>query len=249
MNKFASRAAAAAAATSVATGVLALEVFWAGHRPLPSLKDLDASGIVPGSMDQTPLRVVVLGDSTTTGPGLSSADQIWLRQALTELHLDRPIELISLAVGGSRVEDVYRRLPEALDTCADIAIVAVGSNDALHGTPQRRFSERLDQVVTTLCAAVPTVAVSNIGDLGNIARIPPPLRTILRVRSRIICRAIERVTSVHESVVLLDVTPSNLHFRDKALFVEDLFHPNAQGHSIWADAALPGLRKAFENVA
>ncbi|MGB6057649.1 MAG: SGNH/GDSL hydrolase family protein [Microthrixaceae bacterium] len=249
MNRFASKAAVAAAATSVATGVLAMEVYWTSHRPLPSLEDLDASGIVPGAMGQVPLKVVVLGDSTTTGPGLSSADQIWLRQALTELHLDRPIEVISLAVGGSRVENVYRRLPEALDADADVAIVAVGSNDALHGTPQRRFTERLDQVVTALGSSVPTVAVANIGDLGNIARIPPPLRSILRVRSRIICRAIERVAAAHDQVVLLDVTPSNLHFRDKTIFAEDLFHPNAEGHSYWANAALPGLRKAFEGVA
>ncbi len=226
-----------------------MEVFWVGHRPLPELQNLDASGVVPGATDTSPLRVVVLGDSTTTGPGLSSADKIWLRQALSELHLDRPIEVTSLAVSGSRVDDVAERLPEALTVGADVAIVAVGSNDALHGTPQRRFTERFNRVVESLCGAVPTVAVANIGDLGNIARIPPPLRTILRVRSRIICRAIEQVAASHGDVVLLDVTPSNAHFRDKALFAADLFHPNEAGHSIWADAALPGLRRAFGSAA
>lgn len=249
MNRFGSRTAAAAAATSVATGVIALEVFWVGHRRLPQLEDLDASGLVPGTRDAAPLKVVVLGDSTTTGPGLSSADEIWLRKALAELHLDRPIEVVSLAVSGSRVDDVWARIPEALSVEADIAVLAVGSNDAVHGTPLRRFSDRFEQVVSSLCESIPTVAVANIGDLGNIVRIPPPLRSIIRIRGRALCRAIELVVANNDRAELLDVTASNEHFRNKALFAADLFHPTAEGHSMWADAALPGLRKAFAAAA
>ena len=61
---------------------------------------IDASGRVHGRQDGPPLTMVVLGDSTSTGPGLTDPEDTWFRQALAELDLPRPVEVVSLAVGG-----------------------------------------------------------------------------------------------------------------------------------------------------
>ena len=127
-------------------------------------------------------------------------------------------------------------------------VVAVGANDALHGTPVRRFASQLDELLGRLTEAVPVVAVANLGDLGNIARARPPLTTALRLRARSICRTIEQVVARHDGVVLLDVTASDAPFRNREVFAADLFHPSEVGHSIWADVITADLRAAFDRL-
>lgn len=236
-------------AVALATGVtLAAEVLWAAFRRLPVGVELDASGVLGAHLDGPPVRVVVLGDSTLTGPGLTSADHIWVRRALSALDLGRPIELASFAVGGSRVADVRRRLDEALAHDADAAVLSVGSNDAIHGTPARQFAADYDEVLDDLLRRVPVAAVTNMGDLGNIARFPRPLREVVRRRGHNFCRLVEQVAARHERAVLLDVTPSNRYFRDRSLFGPDLFHPTSAGHSLWAETVGPSLMLAMSRL-
>jgi lysophospholipase L1-like esterase len=195
-----------------------------------------------------PLRVVAVGDSTLTGPGLEHDGLIWLHQALDRLAHHRPIELISLAVGGSRVEDTLERIPETIDLQPDLVVVAVGANDALHGTPIGRVRKGLQHLVTELLDGVPTIAVANVGDLGNIARVPAPLDRFLRLRARRVCSAIETAVAAHDRAVLLDVRPVDHVFRDRTIYTPDLFHPGQRGHAAWAESALVGLRRAVAHV-
>lgn len=239
--------AQAATALTVATGVtLTAEVLWAGRRHLPVGAEVDASGVLGAGLAGPPIRVVVLGDSTLTGPGLQSPDDLWLRRALLELDLGRPVELVSFAVGGSRVGDVRRRLAEALAVAADAVVLSVGSNDAIHGTPARQFAADYDVLLGDVLSQVPVAAVTNVGDLGNIARFPRPLRHVVRGRGRRFCSLVEQVAARHDGAVLLDVSPANNFFRDRSLFCPDLFHPTSAGHSRWAEAVTPGLLRALE---
>lgn len=241
-------AAHTAGALTLATGAaLAAELAWAAFRPLPQFADVDASGVLDAHLDGPPLRVLVLGDSTLTGPGLDDPDDIWVRQAIAGLRVGRPVHLTSAARGGSRVADVRAALPAALDAAgpADVAVVAVGANDAIHGSLAAQFARDYDTLLLELLDAVPRVAVANVGDLGNIVRFAPPLRAVMRRRGRQFGRIIEAAVARHHGVVLLDVTPANEHFRDRTLFGPDLFHPNRDGHARWAEAAGPGLALAL----
>jgi lysophospholipase L1-like esterase len=193
--------------------------------------------------------LVALGDSTLTGPGLADPDDVWLRRSLLDLRLERTVEVTSLAVGGSRAADVHRIVPAALELRPDMVVVAVGSNDAFHGTNIRSFAEALDAIVAMLLTEIPTVVVCNVGDLGNVARVPMPLSSVLRQRSLAVSRRIEAVVARHEGATLLDVSASNVAFRDRGVFAEDLFHPNRSGHQIWADVARPGLSDALTRLA
>ncbi|MCU1452505.1 MAG: family lipase, partial [Acidimicrobiales bacterium] len=216
--------AAAGIALGAAT-VLAAQVVWVVRRKLPTLTELDVSGPLAGHLAGAPVRMVALGDSTLTGPGLETPADVWIRQALAEIDVGRPVDLVSLARGGSRAADVRRRVDEAVAVGADLAVIAVGANDAIHGTPPARFAADLDATISQLLDHVAVVAVANLGDLGNLARVPRPLTAVLRRRSRTICRRIEDVVARHERAVLLDVTTSNVGFRDRSVFAADLFHP------------------------
>ena len=89
------------------------------------------------------------------------------------------------------------------------------------------------------------VAVANVGDLGNIARVPTPLSSVIRSRASQARRAIEHVVAAHDRAVLLDVTRADGAFRDRAIFTPDLFHPGVAGHAAWADSVLDDLRAAI----
>jgi lysophospholipase L1-like esterase len=239
----------AASVAALAAGALAgliAEYYWTTRRPLPSLTGVDASGPIGARPSQAPLRVVALGDSTLTGPGIDDPRDIWLPRALARLDVPVGVELISLAVGGSCAADVGVRVDEAVALDPDLVVVAVGCNDVIRSTPTRRFSATLDSVLSRLDASDAVVAVANIGDLGSIARLVWPLSSVVSVRSSSIRRAIETVVARHDRVVLLDVTSSNVGFRDRSVFAADLFHPAAAGHALWADAVLPGLQRAVE---
>jgi lysophospholipase L1-like esterase len=238
-------ASLAALASGALAGLIA-EYYWTTRRPLPSLTGIDASGLIGHTPSPTPLRVVALGDSTLTGPGIDDPRDIWLPRALAHLDVPGGVELISLAVGGSCAADLVSRIDEAIGLDPDLVVVAVGCNDVIHSTPTRRFSATLDSVVARLHASGAVVAVANIGDLGSIARLVWPLSTLVTLRSASIRRAIETVAARRDRVVLLDVTPSNVGFRDRGVFAADLFHPAAEGHALWADAVLPDLARAVQ---
>ncbi len=236
----------AVVAAVMVTG-LAAEVAWAARRPLPDLEEIDVSGRV-GHRPGPTIRLLALGDSTLTAPGVTDPSAVWLHRALLQLDDAPSVDVTSLAVSGSRVADVLERLDAAVELAPDVVVLAVGSNDAMHGTPARRFEAQLDAALASLLRASPVVAVANIGDLGNVARVPKPLDTVLRVRSRTLCRKVEQVVASHDGAVLIDVTVTNEAFRDPSVFAADLFHPTEAGHAIWADAALPGLQAAFERL-
>jgi lysophospholipase L1-like esterase len=251
MGSFSEVAGWGLVAGAAVVGGLVAEALWTVRRPLPSLTGLDASGTIPGATaaERQALVVVAMGDSTLTGPGLTDPGQIWLRRALERLARPQPIVFHSLAEGGSRVADVARRIDAALAIRPNIVVVAVGSNDALHGTPTRSIRKLLDAVLGQLLDEVAVVAIANVGDLGSIPRVPPPLRSILQARSRAVRSVIEDVVESHDRAILLDVTPADETLRAREAFLADLFHPGEVGHQAWADAALPGLRAAFERLS
>ncbi len=235
----------AAVGGGVVAGLVA-EYLWTTRRPLPSLTGIDASGVIGGAAGRAPVRVVALGDSTLTGPGLDDPGDIWLPRALAQLDVPHGFELISLAVGGSRAVDVAARIDEAIELDPELVVVAVGCNDVIRSTPTRRFAATLDSSVARLAATGVVVAVVNIGDLGTIARLVWPLSRLVTVRSSSIRRAIEHVVERHDRAVLLDVTPSNAGFRDRTVFAADLFHPAPVGHALWADSIRSDLQRAVD---
>jgi lysophospholipase L1-like esterase len=225
-------------AGAVLAGQMARAIY---RNDLPSLENQDPSGTF-GDPESPPLRMVFLGDSSVTAPGVDPLDWSWPRQVAIHLAQRFYVEAISVAVGGSKARDVLdTQLEAALAYRPDIAYISVGSNDALRATPVSRFESELDRVVARLHAEVPAVGVSGIGDLGTIPRFPSVARGIARVRGRAIDRAINRVVANYPRTAksnAWDVMYPAFVERPE-LFAEDLFHASAQGHLVFASAGRP----------
>jgi lysophospholipase L1-like esterase len=215
---------------------------------LPSLDNQDPSGTF-GDPAAPPLRLVFLGDSSITAPGVEPLNHSWPRQMAMHLGTSYRVEAISFAVGGSKAGDVLsNQVDAALASNPDIAYIAVGSNDALRGTPVARFEVEFDSVVSRLYDRVPAIGLSGIGDLGTIPRIPELARGIARVRARAIDRAIARVAARYPRTIkswVWDVMAIDFAQRPE-LFASDLFHASAEGHLAFATIGTPMADRLVE---
>lgn len=233
-----------------ALAVLAAQVLWAGHRrDLPSFPNQDPSGTF-GSPDMPRLRIALLGDSSVTSPGVEPLDACWPRRMGRQLANDYRVELFSVAVGGSKARDVLAgQVHEAIALRPDIAIVSAGANDALRATPVSRFEAEYDEILRALADHVPGIAVSGIGDLGSIPRLPTLARTIVTIRGRSFDHAIRRVTERYPGVVKTDAWSSGwdeFTTHPERIFAGDLFHASAYGHGIYAAAMMPAIEELLD---
>lgn len=235
-----------------AFGLLAAQVWWAGHRPLPYFRDLNPSGAF-GSRDAREVRLGALGDSTMTGPGLPLSDHIWVRRVARRLATDYRVRLYSRAFGGAKARDVLEyQVDEMLPLRPQIALVSVGGNDALRGTPMRRYEAELHEICTRLLEVADRIVLPGIGDLGTIPRLPRPLSRIGARRGRACDRVHRRVAEMIDGVAYVPMTGSGISAfkRDpRNMFAPDLFHPSEHGHALWADAIYPTLRAAVGDLA
>ena len=227
--------------------VLWMEQQWAAHHNYPSFPDLDPSGTF-GDADLPLKRIALLGDSTITGPGLDSADDIWIRQMVPLLTERYRVQIDSFALHGARVKDVLFFQIKELDTEFDLALVSAGSNDALRGMTQLQMR----QILSTICAQVleysRVVVLAGAGDIGTAPRLPFPLSTIATARARATNVAHAHVAAGHERIFHIPMweltTP--IYRTEKDLFSPDNFHPNRRGHAVWAEAGLPTFLEALE---
>ncbi len=216
----------------------------------PSLENQDPAGTF-GDPAKRPLRVVVIGDSSVTAPGVRPLDDCWVRLAAQHLAQDYYVSLISYAVGGAKIADVLNdQLVPALADDPDILLVSVGGNDALRGTPLRAFEEDYERLAVAT-AGVPT-GVAGIGDLGSIPRLPTFAKSIASVRSASTNRAINRVAAKHPHLVKPNASDPryDVFFTDPdRYFAADHFHLAAEGHRLIAktwDEVIPILIEMYE---
>jgi lysophospholipase L1-like esterase len=228
----------AARSAGAGLALIAGQLAWAIWRPLPTFPDLDPSGF-EGPEDGEMLRIVVLGDSSCTGSGIADPADIWVRVLARRLgtHGYR-VEVVSFAAGGSRATDLVRdQIEAAVEIGGDVALVSVGGNDALRGVGLRVFEEALHTITGRLASEFPVVALSGVGDIGTVPRLPALLSVAARRRGRAMNRIHGVVAKSHGALVADQWAWAAARFRDRSVFAPDLFHANEEGHKVWAEVA------------
>ncbi|NOY55481.1 MAG: SGNH/GDSL hydrolase family protein [Actinobacteria bacterium] len=214
---------------------------------LPSFQGSDASGVF-GDAGLAELSIVVLGDSSCTGPGLEHPRDIWIQRIGRDLGQRFHVTLDSFAIGGSKTRDVLAdQVPKAIERRYDLAIVSVGGNDMLFGVPVATFHRRLACIVDTLASSAGAIVLSGVGDMGSIPRLPLLLRWPARVRGRAADRVHARVAESRPNVFKVPLWDFAEAFRtDLTLWSPDLFHASERGHALFAEAALPTITEALD---
>ena len=196
------------------------------------------------------LIYIVLGDSTAAGRGAEYDEGIAIGTA-RYLAANRRVTLFNFGVSGARLHDVVaEQLKLAEQLRPDIVLVSAGANDVTHLTPVRTMEADVIETVRRLRRSNPNVVIVVTGspDMGAPPRIPAPLRPIASSRTRTVNRMFRTVAaSEHAAFAPIADSTGALFRKDRSLFAEDRFHPNARGYATWTEVLTRSLRDALAN--
>jgi lysophospholipase L1-like esterase len=239
------------AAGLVGLTVLVVEGWVAARRQYVSS---DLAPTVSGSFGDAgrpSLRLLMLGDSSAVGLGVDETQET-VGGRLSELiaSTGRRVELDSVAVSGSRAADLAPQVSRALVRRApDIAVILIGSNDAIHFTPLDDVERHIAGAVRRLREAGSAVVVGTCPDLGAARNFAQPLRELVGWAGRRVAVVSEQA-AVQAGGVAVDLAArTGPVFRaDPGTLSEDCFHPSADGYQLWALALYPAVYEAARTV-
>ena len=108
---------------------------------------LAAAAAVPAASRERAPRIVVLGDSLTSGRGIGK-DQAF--PAILQQRLDvagYEYQVINAGVSGDTSARALRRFEPVLEGDVRILIVALGANDGLRGVSVQQLKSNLSQII------------------------------------------------------------------------------------------------------
>jgi lysophospholipase L1-like esterase len=187
-----------------------------------------------------PLRLLVVGESTAVGVGVSTHDEGLAGQTARALAgmMGRPVSWRVLGRSGASARKLVVEVIEpagAID--ADVVVVALGVNDTISLSRVghwRRALEALRQVIGRSSPDA-VIVISGVPPMQHFPAFPPPLCHVLGVRARVLDRAAVRWVRRHAAVVHVP-HPSAPPADVGAMFCADRFHPSARGYAQWGAA-------------
>jgi len=183
-----------------------------------------------------PVRLLVLGDSLSTGYGLPHEDgfEVQLQQALRTHGYD--VSIVDGAVSGDTTAGGKSRLDWVLSGGADAAIVELGANDGLRGVDPKDME-------TNLTAILDTLAAKHIPVLLEGMYAPPNLGSDFERAFRAVFDRLGRRPGVLYDPFLLQGVAEV-----PALTQPDGLHPNAAGVHLVVEHVLPLVEKLLQEA-
>ena len=190
------------------------------------------------------LRLVMLGDSSSTGLGCDVPPQTpgALLAGGIARDLKRRVRLDVVGVVGGRSADLDTQVAKAMESEVDLAVIMIGANDVTHRVLPGDAARDLGRAVETLRQAGAIVVVGTCPDLGTVKPLLEPLRSVAAFWSRRMAAA-QAVAVVENDGIA--VTLGSLLAQEFSehphLWSADRFHPSPLGYRRVADALLPSL--------
>jgi lysophospholipase L1-like esterase len=197
------------------------------------------------------LHLMIFGDSTATGYGCLSAEEVpgvLIARGLAE-QTGKRIRLSTKAIVGATSRGVSGQV-DAMFVAGpppDAAVMMLGANDvtALNGISQS--ARRLASTVRKLRTRGAVVVVGTCPDLGVIAAIPQPLRSLAHSRGLQLARAQAAAVKAEGGtpVPLATLLAQQFRAAPKLMFSADGFHPSPTAYALAAEQLLPVLCAAL----
>ncbi len=195
--------------------------------------------------------MMVFGDSTATGYGCTSADEVpgvLIARGLAE-ESGKRIRLSTKAIVGATSKGLSGQI-DAMFVAGpppDAAVIMIGANDITKLNGIGPSARRVGAAVRRLRAAGAVVVVGTCPDFGVVTAIPQPLRLVARTRGLRLARA--QAGAVRAAggvpVPLADLLSPEFLQAPEVLFSDDMFHPSAAGYALAAKQLLPALCNAL----
>ena len=196
----------------------------------------EAAGPTVGTISAagTPLRLLVIGESTVAGVGAPDHARALTGQIAAALatRTGRTVHWHAVGKIGATARVARTRLvPEVPEAPVDIIVLALGVNDVLGFHGPGRWTRDLTQLIADLRRRVgpAPVVLSAVPPMGHFPAFPQPLRGVLGLRAAALDRAAQRCVP---TLVRVAHSPPRLDGAG-GMFGTDRFHPSIQGYRQW----------------
>ncbi|MFV9653409.1 SGNH/GDSL hydrolase family protein [Pseudomonas sp. NY15366] len=192
----------------------------------------EPSGIAAAHLPGQPLRLLLIGESTVAGVGVTTFDQSLagcLAEALAE-RLQRPVRWRACGENGITAARAHERLlPLGLAEPADLALLVFGVNDTTHLTSSKRWLQALAAMADALAAQGCRVAFSAVPPLQHFSALPWLLRQLMGWRASLLDHELQSLAQYQGALHCVLDLPFEAHY-----LAEDGYHPSALGYRQWA---------------
>lgn len=224
---------------------LAPVLLWQGRNVRRSTLRLpEAAGARYGQIGRGPaLRILLLGDSSAAGVGVSQQEQALAGQLSKQLSQDYQVSWQLLAESGITLQQLLARLDEVRGQY-DVAVLAVGVNDVTAGTKDAVWVAQLQALRARLTAEfkVRNILVSAVPPMQHFTALPRPLSDYLGRRAR---RLNALTTRLAKQTAELTFMPIELGVSPQML-AADGFHPSAIAYDLWAQQVVAQLKSCSD---
>lgn len=170
-----------------------------------------------------PLRLLILGDSSAAGVGVSHQDQALSGQLLENLVGTFEVDWQLLALTGWTTQDAINALSQIEGQKFDVVVICLGVNDITTETGVKTWLETYTRLLEQLSTdhGMRTAFVSGMPPMGGFPSLPQPLRWYLGLQATVHDQALENLTRRRDDTVFVSVEQD----LPEEAAAEDGFHP------------------------
>lgn len=185
-----------------------------------------------------PLRVLIIGDSSAAGVGVTTQTDALAGQLEQRLSARFTTTWTLIAKTGATTGSTLAHLRTHAPVAADVAVLIHGVNDTTRLVPVATFAADHTALRALLRDTwnVPRLISCAVPPVGHFPLLPWPLRRVLGQHAARLDGALRQVAG-----------PDHLPFdmpMDTRLMAEDGFHPGPRIYSAWADRLAARIEKA-----
>lgn len=200
------------------------------------------SGVIgpDAGFDGPDLRVLIVGDSSAAGVGVSTQSQALSGRLAFGLAPYARLDWELVARCGDTTPMALARVRAAQPRRADVAVVALGVNDIMRGTTLHRWLDQTTQLLDhlTRTVGIEHVYLSGLPAVSQFPRLPNPLRWTMGHQAERYDRGLRGLVATRADTTLI---PADLAL-DETNMAQDGFHPGPKVYAAWADMIVARIR-------
>ncbi|ARU87691.1 SGNH/GDSL hydrolase family protein [Pseudomonas sp. M30-35] len=204
-----------------------------------------AEGVAGVRYAGRPVRLLLLGESTAAGVGVSCLSQALVGQLASALadSQQRPVAWRVLAENGiTATQACQRLLPQVPAGSFDLAVLVFGVNDCSHLTRLSRWRASLCRLAVGLQAGGASVVFTGVPPLQYFTALPWLLRWLLGARAQQLDAQLQALADEHRALYV----PLELDFSDEYLAL-DGYHPSGAGYRVWAQHLAAAITRSLHS--
>ena len=195
----------------------------------------------------TNLVYVALGDSLTSGVGLSQYEESFpylLAEKLVQTKKTK-VALQDFSYPGARTSDLINdQLERALASQADIITILIGTNDVHGGISLEDFEKNYHYILAELVQkSSAQIYLLALPDIGSNKLLLPPYNYYFRQQTQKFNQVIKKLADSYQLTYIDLESPDLAKQKGEDYYAPDLFHPQAAVYKLWAQTINVNLTK------